>query len=48
MRKSLELQLQELEEKRKAFEKEKQQWELNNGITIEELRRRSLEANSKE
>ncbi|KAL0279372.1 UNVERIFIED_CONTAM: hypothetical protein PYX00_000951 [Menopon gallinae] len=48
MRKSLELQLQELEEKRKAFEKEKQQWELNNGVTIEELRRRSLEANSKE
>ncbi|KAK6624905.1 hypothetical protein RUM44_011769 [Polyplax serrata] len=48
MRKSLEMQMQELEEKRKAFEKEKQQWEASNGITLEELRRRSLEANSKE
>lgn len=48
MRKSLEMQMQELDEKRRAFEKEKQQWEMSNGITLEELRRRSLEANSKE
>lgn len=48
MRKSLEAQMLELEEKRKQFEKEKREWEMNNGVTLEELRRRSLEANSKE
>lgn len=48
MRKSLEMQMQELDEKRRSFEKEKQQWEMSNGITLEELRRRSLEASSKE
>lgn len=43
MKKSLELQIKELEEKRKALEAEKTAWEQTNGITIEELRRRSLE-----
>lgn len=42
-RKSLEQQAKELDEKRKQFEMEKHQWELENQVTIEELRRRSLE-----
>ncbi|XP_066904218.1 septin-7 isoform X1 [Halyomorpha halys] len=46
MKKSLELQIKELEEKRKALEAEKTAWEQTNGITIEELRRRSLERES--
>ncbi|KAK2586160.1 hypothetical protein KPH14_001427 [Odynerus spinipes] len=48
MRRSLEQQVRELEEKRRAFEAEKQAWEQQTGHSIEELRRRSLEANSKE
>ncbi|XP_015126644.1 septin-7 isoform X3 [Diachasma alloeum] len=48
MRSSLEQQLRELEEKRRAFEGEKQVWEQQTGHSIDELRRRSLEANSKE
>ncbi|XP_066584989.1 septin-7 isoform X3 [Prorops nasuta] len=48
MRWSLEQQVRELEEKRRAFEAEKAAWELQTGHSIEELRRRSLEANSKE
>ncbi|XP_011309796.1 septin-7 isoform X3 [Fopius arisanus] len=48
MRASLEQQLRELEEKRRAFEAEKQVWEQQTGHSIDELRRRSLEANSKE
>lgn len=48
MRKSLEQQLRDLEEKRAAFDKEKISWEQQNGVTLQELRRRSLEANSKE
>ncbi|CAG0881242.1 unnamed protein product [Darwinula stevensoni] len=45
---SLEAQEKELEERRRAFEIELKQWETANGVTMEELRRRSLEANSKE
>lgn len=48
MRRSLEQQVRELEEKRRAFEAEKLSWEQQTGHSIEELRRRSLEANSKE
>lgn len=43
MRKSLEQQIQELEEKRKALEAEKVSWEQANGVSLEELKRRSLE-----
>ncbi|XP_046418542.1 septin-7-like isoform X1 [Neodiprion fabricii] len=48
MRRSLEQQVRELEEKRRAFESEKLSWEQQTGHSIEELRRRSLEANSKD
>ncbi|KAK0181715.1 hypothetical protein PV327_003976 [Microctonus hyperodae] len=48
MRRSLEQQLRELEDKRRQFENERQVWEQQTGQSIEELRRRSLEANSKE
>lgn len=48
MRRSLEQQLRELEEKRRAFESEKNVWETQTGHSIDELRRRSLEAISKE
>lgn len=42
-KKSLEQQAKELEEKRKQFEAEKEEWERENQVTVEELRRRSLE-----
>ncbi|XP_015593670.1 septin-7 isoform X2 [Cephus cinctus] len=48
MRRSLEQQVRELEDKRRAFEAEKSTWEQQTGHSLEELRRRSLEANSKE
>ncbi|XP_049832230.1 septin-7 isoform X4 [Schistocerca gregaria] len=48
MRKTYEQQVKELEEKRREFEKEKQMWEQTNNVSLEDLRRRSLEANSKE
>lgn len=48
MLQALELQIRELEERKRAFEQEKSDWEGSNGITVDELRRRSLEANSKE
>lgn len=48
MKKGLEQQISELEDKRRAYEKEKQAWEQSNNVTLEELRRRSLEASSKE
>ncbi|XP_054011625.1 septin-7 isoform X2 [Hylaeus anthracinus] len=48
MRRSLEQQVRELEEKRRTFEAEKLSWEQQTGQSIEDLRRRSLEANSKE
>lgn len=44
----LEVQIRELEERRRAFEQEKKDWEEHNGVTLDELKRRSLEANSKE
>lgn len=47
-KKALELQIRELEDRRKAFEMEKAEWEQQNGVTLDELRRKSLEANSKE
>ncbi|KAF6207423.1 hypothetical protein GE061_018665 [Apolygus lucorum] len=43
MRKSLEAQIKELDDKRKALEAERLTWEQTNGVTIDELRRRSLE-----
>ncbi|KAJ3661354.1 hypothetical protein Zmor_005752 [Zophobas morio] len=42
-KKQLEQQAKELEEKRRQFESEKENWEKENQITVEELRRRSLE-----
>ncbi|XP_024939951.1 septin-7 isoform X4 [Cephus cinctus] len=48
MRRSLEQQVRELEDKRRAFEAEKSTWEQQTGHSLEELRRRSLEANSKD
>ncbi|XP_014220814.1 septin-7 isoform X1 [Trichogramma pretiosum] len=48
MRRSLDQQAKELEEKRRAFESERHAWEQQTGHSIEELRRRSLEATSKE
>lgn len=42
-KKQLEQQAKELEEKRRIFEMEKEQWEKENQVTVEELRRRSLE-----
>lgn len=47
-KKALEQQARDLEDKRKAFEQEKHQWETQNGVSLDELKRRSLEANSKE
>ncbi|GAB0094726.1 Protein peanut [Sergentomyia squamirostris] len=47
-KKTLEIQIRELEDRRRAFEQEKKEWEDSNGVTLDELRRRSLEANSKE
>jgi hypothetical protein len=38
----------EIADKKKQFESDKQAWEQANGITFEELRRRNLEALSKE
>lgn len=43
MKKSLEMQIKELEDKRKALEAERTAWEQANGVTIDDLRRRSLE-----
>lgn len=48
MRRSLEQQAKELEEKRRAFEADRSNWEQQTGVSIEDLRRKSLEANSKE
>lgn len=42
------MQIRELEDRKRAFEQEKHDWESSNGVTVDELRRRSLEANSKE
>ncbi|XP_014210307.1 septin-7 isoform X3 [Copidosoma floridanum] len=48
MRRSLEQQSKEVDEKRRAFESERSAWEQQAGVSIEDLRRKSLEANSKE
>ena len=48
MKKSLEKLQKEVDEKRKHYNEDKYLWEQVNGITFEELRRRSLEALSKE
>lgn len=42
-RKQLEQQAKELDDKRRQFDMEKEQWERENQVTVEELRRRSLE-----
>ncbi|XP_055920037.1 protein peanut isoform X5 [Eupeodes corollae] len=47
-KKALEIQIRELEERRRGFDQEKKDWEESNHITLDELRRRSLEANSKD
>lgn len=39
------MQVRELEERKRAFEAEKHEWESTNGITVDELKRRSLESN---
>ncbi|KAI5693326.1 hypothetical protein M8J75_013819 [Diaphorina citri] len=46
MKKSLEAQIKELEEKRRGLELEISQWEQSNGVSMDELRRRSLERDS--
>jgi septin 7 len=48
MRKSLEKLQRDVEERKKQFESEKFAWEQANGISFDELKRRSLEALSKE
>ncbi|CAG0920199.1 unnamed protein product [Notodromas monacha] len=48
MRSNIEQQERELKERRKAFENEVLQWEQSYGITMEDVRRLSLESNSKE
>jgi len=48
MKKSLEKLRREIEDKKKHMESEKYAWEQANGMTFDELRRRSLEALSKE
>ncbi|XP_018009991.1 septin-7 isoform X3 [Hyalella azteca] len=48
MRRKLETDMAELEEERERFEKERRAWETANNVTVEELRRRSLESISKE
>lgn len=44
----LEQSIRELEERKRAFDQERHDWENSNGVTLDELRRRSLEASSKE
>ncbi|GAB6027739.1 Septin-7, variant 2 [Chamberlinius hualienensis] len=48
MKKNLDQQQKDMDDKRKAFEKEKSNWEEANKVSLEDLRRRSLENNSKE
>jgi hypothetical protein len=48
MKSQLEKLQRDISEKKKQFENDKLVWEQANGITFEELRRRSLEALSKE
>lgn len=46
MKKQLDAQIKELEEKRNQLELEKQQWEQANNVSLDELRRKSLERDS--
>jgi len=48
MKSQLEKLQRDTAETKRRFEAEKQAWEQANGITFEELRRRNLEALSKE
>jgi septin 7 len=48
MRASIEQQERELKDRRKAFENEVLQWEQTYGISLDDVRRLSLESNSKE
>ncbi|KAL4702961.1 hypothetical protein ACJJTC_008739 [Scirpophaga incertulas] len=47
-RRALEAQARELEERQRALQAERAAWERDTGLSLDELRRRSLEANSKE
>lgn len=47
-RRALETQARELEERQRALALEKAAWERETGLSLDDLRRRSLEANSKE
>ena len=48
MRRKLEADMAELQEEQERFEKERRQWEQTNNVTLEDLRRRSLESISRE
>ncbi|XP_045496897.1 septin-7 isoform X2 [Colias croceus] len=47
-RRALEAQARELEERQRALQAEQAAWERETGLSLDDLRRRSLEANSKE
>ncbi|KAL0851254.1 hypothetical protein ABMA28_007091 [Loxostege sticticalis] len=47
-RRALEAQARELEERQRALQAERTAWERETGLSLDDLRRRSLEANSKE
>jgi septin 7 len=47
-RRALEAQARELEERQRALQAERVAWERETGLSLDDLRRRSLEANSKE
>ncbi|XP_026320106.1 septin-7 isoform X2 [Hyposmocoma kahamanoa] len=47
-RRALEAQARELEERQRALDAERTAWERDTGLSLDDLRRRSLEANSKE
>ncbi|XP_049877201.1 septin-7 isoform X2 [Pectinophora gossypiella] len=47
-RRTLEAQARELEERTRALQAERAAWERDTGLSLDDLRRRSLEANSKE
>lgn len=48
VRKKLESDMVELDEERERFERDRKAWEAANGVTVEELRRKSLESISRE
>lgn len=47
-RRTLEQQARDLDERRRALDAERIAWEQQSGVSLDDLRRRSLEANSKE